>query len=295
MNILLGISGGIAAYKTPELVRALQKQGETIRCAITPTAASFVSPLVLETLTRCAVMQSASVHSGSIDHIAYADWADLMIIAPATAETLARCAGGHANEPVSLSFLAAAAPKIIFPAMNVNMWRNSATQRNVATLRKDDVTVIDPASGELACGWTGEGRLPDIDDILAVVTEQASVEQVLSGKRLLVTAGPTREFIDPVRFLGNPSTGRMGFAIALEAAKMGAEVILVAGPTELPTPAGVHRVNVVSAAEMLQAVDAEFDNQTIDIFIAAAAVADFTPETPRTEKTKKLLQIRCYP
>lgn len=286
-RLLLGISGGIAAYKTPDLVRRLQRAGWQVGVALSPTAARFVSPLALRTVADFLVMDDIfEIESAGVGHIDLADWADLMVIAPATAQMLARLATGQADEPVSLSFLATRAAKVVFPAMNVNMWQAPAVRRNVERLRADGVEVVDPAVGELACGWIGAGRMPDVDEIVRHLASRRAPRD-LEGLHVLVTAGPTREFIDPVRFLSNPSTGRMGFAVAARAADRGAQVTLVAGPVDLPTPSGVTRLDVVSAAEMREAVRQACGASKPDVLIATAAVADWTPAVVESRKEKK--------
>lgn len=291
MNILLCISGGIAAYKTPELVRELQRAGHHVGAALTPSARHFVAPLVLKTLCDGNVLEDVfTAESEGIGHIDAADWAELVVVAPATANTIAKLATGLADDPVSIGFLAATCPKLVFPAMNVNMWRNPATVRNVQRLRDDGIVVIDPAEGELACGWVGPGRLPELSTIVEHVNrldEGKTNVQAMAGRRVLITAGPTREFIDPVRYLSNPSTGKMGFALAAAAKSAGASVTVVAGPSNLTTPAGVARVDVVSAEDMAAAVEAQLVAGHCDVFIAAAAVADYTPKHPESKKHKK--------
>lgn len=295
MRILLGISGGIAAYKTPELVRLLQKRGHSVAAALTPAAQQFVSPTVLRTLCDHSVMTDIFAgEPGAVEHIELADWAEVMVVAPATAQTLARLASGAADEPVSLSFLATRARKLVCPAMNVNMWQAAPVQRNVAQLRADGAVVLEPEAGELACGWVGAGRLPELETIAAAV-ESLRPDGPWRGRRVLITAGPTREFIDPARFLSNPSTGKMGFALAEAAAALGAEVVLVAGPTSLPTPHGVQRVDVISAADMLAACIQACEQKVPDVVIGAAAVADFTPAEPCRHKRKKDQMLDALP
>lgn len=288
MKVLLGITGGIAAYKAPDLLRRLQKSGCQVGVAMSPSAERFVSSLALRTLADHVVMEDIfAVESENIGHIDLADWADVMAIAPATAQTLARLSLGMADEPVSLSYLATTAPTVVFPAMNVNMWRARPTRRNVETLRGDGVTVVDPGSGELACGWKGAGRLPDLDEIVDAVWAVGQQPKDLAGRRILITAGPTREPLDPVRFLSNPSSGRMGFALARAARRRGADVVLVAGPSELTTPWGVERVDVETAVEMRDAVFATCREQVPDILMGTAAVSDYRPAQPAAQKHKK--------
>jgi phosphopantothenoylcysteine decarboxylase/phosphopantothenate--cysteine ligase len=287
-KLLLGISGGIAAYKTPDLVRRLQRAGWQVGVAMSPAATKFVSPLALRTVADFLVMDDIfEVESTGVGHIDLADWADLMLVAPATAQMLARLAGGHADEPVSLSFLATRAAKLVFPAMNVNMWQSAAVQRNVERLRADGCEVVDPASGELACGWIGAGRMPDVDDIVRAASAYR-LPRDLAGRHVLITAGPTREYLDPVRFLSNPSTGRMGFALAARAADRGARVTLVAGPVELATPPNVQRIDTVSARDMHMAVQETLRRDPADVLIATAAVADWTPAETALQKQKKM-------
>jgi phosphopantothenoylcysteine decarboxylase/phosphopantothenate--cysteine ligase len=285
-RVLLAVTGGIAAYKAPELVRALTRAGCVVRCAMTPAAREFVTPLVLQTLTgeRVATELFDLTQESEIGHIALADWAELLIVAPATANTLAKLAHGLADDPVSTLALATRAPILVAPAMNVNMWRHAATQRNLEILRTRGVACIGPDSGDLACGWDGEGRMSDP----AVIAEAAALAfgtEGLAGEVVLVTAGGTREPMDAVRYLGNRSSGKMGFAIAREAARRGAEVILVSGPSRVETPPGVRRVDVESALEMHDAVFAELERATI--VIKSAAVADFRPAEVSQRKIKK--------
>lgn len=285
-RILVGVTGGIAAYKVPELVRALRRAGHAVRCVMTPAAGAFVTPLVLQTLTGEAVRSQLldPGEEGQIDHIALADWAELYVVAPATAHTLARLAQGLADDLVTCVALATRAPLLLAPAMNVNMWDHPATRANVALLRERGVRLVGPEAGELACGWEGEGRMADPATI-AGAAELALGSRTLAGERVLVTAGGTRERVDAVRFLGNRSSGKMGFAVAAEAAGRGAEVVLVAGPCALPTPIGVRRVDVESAHEMREAVLRELPEASI--VVKAAAVADFRPAAPAERKLKK--------
>jgi phosphopantothenoylcysteine decarboxylase/phosphopantothenate--cysteine ligase len=285
-RILVGVTGGIAAYKAPELVRALRRAGHAVRCVMTPAAAQFVAPLVLQTLSGEPVRTDLfdPTQEGEIGHVALADWAELYVVAPATAHTLAKLAHGLADESVSAVALATRAPLLLAPAMNVNMWRHPATQQNLAALRERGARLVGPEVGELACGWEGEGRMAEP----AAIAEAAALAlgpKGLRGEVVLVTAGGTRERVDAVRYLGNRSSGKMGFAVASEAARRGAEVVLVAAPTALPTPAGVRRVEVESALEMREAVSAELSRASI--VVKAAAVADFRPAAPAERKLKK--------
>lgn len=284
--MLIAVCGGIAAYKVPELVRILQRAGHAVRCALTPEAARFVSPLVLQSLTGRTVRRDLfdPGEEGEIDHIGLADWADLVIVAPATAHTLARMAHGLADDLVGAVLLATRAPVLAAPAMNVNMWGHPATLANVALLRERGVRFAGPGSGALACGWEGEGRMLDPAEV-AAEAELLLQPPSLAGRVVLVTAGGTREPVDAVRFLGNRSSGKMGFAVAAEAARRGAEVVLVAAPTALATPPGVRRVDVTTALEMQSAVRAELPRAAV--VVKAAAVADFRPSQAEAGKIKK--------
>ena len=289
-RILVAVSAGIAAYKIPELVRALVQAGHEVRCVLTPDAARFVSPLVLETLTSHPAGSDLFAGPGSgsapreIDHIALADWAELVILAPATANVLARMTAGMADDLVTAILLATRAPVLVAPAMNVNMWQHPATQSNFETLKARGVLSVGPETGDLACGWQGEGRMAEPETIAAAAGLALGTE-ALRGEVVLVTAGGTTEPIDTVRAITNRSSGRMGFAIAAEAARRGAEVLLVAGASALPTPAGVMRVDVGSALEMRDAVLAELPRATV--VVKAAAVADFRPAHVQQRKIKK--------
>ncbi|MEZ4279303.1 MAG: bifunctional phosphopantothenoylcysteine decarboxylase/phosphopantothenate--cysteine ligase CoaBC [Myxococcota bacterium] len=285
-RILLAITGGIAAYKAPELLRALRKAGHEVRCALTPEAERFVSPLVLQSLSGRSVRRDLfdAGEEGEIDHIGLADWAELVLVAPATANLMAKMAHGLADDLVSTVLLATRAPLLLAPAMNVNMWSHPATQTNLAILRSRGVDFVGPEAGELACGWEGLGRMSEPATIFAAA-EARLTPKSLAGERVLVTAGGTAEPIDRVRTITNRSSGKMGFAIAAEAARRGAEVVLVAGATSLPTPFGVRRIDVGSALAMRDAVLAEFE--AASIVIKAAAVADFRPQTAADRKLKK--------
>lgn len=285
-RILLAISGGIAAYKAPELVRALKRAGHDVRCALTPEAARFVSPLSLQAVSGATVRRDLfdAGEEGEIDHIALADWADLILVAPATANLLAKMANGLADDLVTAVLLATRSKVLVAPAMNVNMWSHPATEANVALLRTRGVAFVGPDSGELACGWEGLGRMSEPAVLVEAVATQL-VSPTLAGQRVLVTAGGTAEPIDAVRSVTNRSSGKMGFAIAAEAARRGAEVTVVAGLTSLATPFGVRRIDAPSALEMRDAVLAEFEAS--DIIIKAAAVADFRPVHTSDRKIKK--------
>jgi phosphopantothenoylcysteine decarboxylase/phosphopantothenate--cysteine ligase len=285
-RILVAVTGGIAAYKVPELVRALRKAGHSVRCAMTEAATRFVAPLVLQTLTGETVRQSLFDPSeeGEIDHIRLADWADLVLVAPATANVLAKMCHGVTDDLVTALLLATRAPVLVAPAMNVNMWDHPATRSNTEILRSRGVRFVGPEPGELACGWEGLGRMSEPVDIAAAAALVLG-SRGLEGERVLVTAGGTAEPIDAVRSLTNRSSGKMGFAVAAEAARRGAEVCLIAGVTALPAPAGVRRLDVETALEMRQAVLDELPAATV--VIKAAAVADFRPAVRETQKIKK--------
>jgi phosphopantothenoylcysteine decarboxylase/phosphopantothenate--cysteine ligase len=285
-RVLLAVSGGIAAYKIPELVRQLRGAGHEVRCVLTRAALEFVSPLTLQTLSQQAVRTELFDPSeeGQIDHIALADWAEAAVVAPATANLLAKMAAGIADDLVTTLLLATRAPVLVAPAMNVNMWRHAATRANVAALRDRGVRLVGPESGPLACGHEGEGRMAEPEAIKAAV-ELLLGRPTLVGERVLVTAGGTREPIDAVRAITNRSSGKMGFAVAAEAALRGADVTLIAGPSGLPTPPGVRRVDVETALEMRDAVHAEFGSVTVAVM--AAAVGDFRPAEPSARKIKK--------
>jgi phosphopantothenoylcysteine decarboxylase/phosphopantothenate--cysteine ligase len=285
-RILLVVTGGIAAYKIPELVRALARAGHSVRCAMTSEAQRFVSPMVLQTLTGEPVRSDLFDPSqeGEIDHIRLADWADLVLVAPATANILAKMCHGVTDDLVTALLLATRAPILVAPAMNVNMWEHPATQANVELLHARGVRFVGPEPGELACGWEGLGRMTEPVAIAAEV-ELVLGPGSLARERVIVTAGGTAEPIDAVRSITNRSSGKMGFAVAAEAARRGADVCLVAGVTSLATPAGVRRIDVGSAAEMRDAVLGEFD--AASIVVKAAAVADFRPAVQSERKIKK--------
>jgi phosphopantothenoylcysteine decarboxylase/phosphopantothenate--cysteine ligase len=288
--VLVAASAGIAAYKVPELVREFVRAGDVVRCIATPDATRFVSPLVLETLSGAPVgvrlfePEGSGVASGQIDHIELADWPELVVVAPATADLLARMAAGMANDFVTAVLLATRAPVLVAPAMNVNMWQHAATQANVALLRERGTRFVGPAEGDLACGWTGPGRMSEPAEIAGAARLLLGTD-ALAGTTVLVTAGGTSEPIDSVRSITNRSSGRMGFAIAAEAAARGAEVVLVAGQTALATPPGVRRIDVGTALEMRAAVLA--DLPAADVVVKAAAVADFRPAEAASRKIKK--------
>ena len=285
-RVLLAIGGGIAAYKAPELVRVLRRAGHSVRCVTTANAEHFVAPLVLQTLTGQPVRRDLfdPAQEGEIDHIRLADWAELVIVAPATANLLARMAHGLADDLVGTLLLATRAPVLVAPAMNVHMWEHPATRANLEVLAGRGVERVGPEVGELACGWEGEGRMADPASI-AACAERCLGPGSLRGERVLVNAGGTREPIDPVRVLTNRSSGKMGFAVAAEAARRGADVVLVAAPTPLPTPPGVRRIDVETALQMRDAVLAELPGAGIAVL--SAAVSDFRARSPAARKLKK--------
>ncbi|WP_454828360.1 bifunctional phosphopantothenoylcysteine decarboxylase/phosphopantothenate--cysteine ligase CoaBC [Pseudoxanthomonas wuyuanensis] len=288
-RILLCVGGGIAAYKSLELVRRLQDAGAQVQVAMTAGAQQFVTPLSFQALsghpTRTTLWDSAAEQA--MGHLELARWADRILIAPATADLLARLAHGFADDLVTTLCLASNAPIAVAPAMNHRMWGHPATQANLAVLCGRGVQVIGPDDGPLAEGECGPGRLSGPGAIVAALAAGAdsqAADGALAGLKVVVSAGPTYEDLDPVRYLGNRSSGKMGFAVAASAARRGAEVVLVSGPVNLPTPAGVKRVDVRSAAQMREAVFAAFP---ADIYIGAAAVADYTPRLPAANKIKK--------
>lgn len=288
-KVLLAVCGGVAAYKACEVLRALQKAGCEVRVAMTPAAERFVGAATFEALTRRPVCDDLFGNpETAIPHIDYAEWADLALVVPATANVMAKMAAGIADDSLTATLLACACPVLIAPGMNVHMWRNPATQANVRALTDRGARFVLPVEGRLACGDVGAGKLAGVEDIaraaLDILSEDAP-EQDLVAVRLLVTAGPTHEAIDPVRYIANASTGKMGYAIARAAARRGAEVALVSGPTSLPCPEGVRRVDVVSAAQMHAAALEAF--QDCDAAVCTAAVADYTPARPADHKLKK--------
>lgn len=273
----LGVSGGIGAYKAVEIARLLQKRGHDVRAVMTRTACRFVGPLTFEAITRHPVIttQFAPGMNADIEHIALASSLDLLLVAPATANVIGKFANGIADDFLSALYLAVRAPVLMAPAMNTNMWEHPAVRANVARLETRGVRFVDPGSGYLACGWVGTGRLAEPDEVATAVDGVLAPKGVLAGTRFMVTAGPTLEDLDPVRFIGNRSSGRMGFAVASEAHARGARVTLVAGPTTLEPPTVTEVIRVRSAAEMHAAVLAQADRA--DVVVMAAAVADYTP------------------
>jgi phosphopantothenoylcysteine decarboxylase/phosphopantothenate--cysteine ligase len=291
-RILLGVSGGIAAYKIPELVRLFKKAGAHVKVVMTPDASRFVTPLTLGTLSENEVLTEIfpENESGSwTKHVSLGLWADLFIVAPATAQTITKLAAGSCDSMLTAVGLTARCPILVCPAMDHDMYIHPATERNMDTLRQNGAIVMDAEHGSLASGLIGQGRLPEPTSIFEKATELikaalASKSGPLAGKKVLVTAGPTREAIDPVRFITNHSTGTMGYEIARSAGRRGADVVLVSGPTSLATPDLVRRIDVVSTHDMHEAVQQHAD---ADIVIMVAAVADFTPTKTSTSKIKK--------
>ncbi|MCI7576297.1 MAG: bifunctional phosphopantothenoylcysteine decarboxylase/phosphopantothenate--cysteine ligase CoaBC [Bacteroidales bacterium] len=284
-HILIGITGGIAAYKIPELIRLLRKEGAEVRVTATAHALEFVTPLTLQTVSDNKVYTDMfSLHNEhTTEHISLPEWADLMIVAPCTANTLGKLANGIADDALSTAFIATKKPVLIVPAMNCNMYGHPATQHNLQTLRTwEHIHILDCAEGDLACGTQGKGRMQEVAAILNAA-DSILEEKTLLGKRILITAGPTQEQIDPVRFISNYSSGKMGYALARICQKKGAEVILISGPTEQKFDG--QTIRTTSAEEMYKACVEEF--QKADITILCAAVADFTPETKADQKIKR--------
>lgn len=285
-SIVLAVSGGVAAYKSVELLRLFQKAGADVKVVMTANAEHFVGSMTFEAISGHPVFRG--MYDGNSDaemrHIRWAEEADAVVIAPATANIIGKLANGIADDALTTFMLAVTAPKIICPAMNTHMYENRAVQRNLDVLEGDGYIIVDPGEGELACGAVGAGRLPEPAYIFDRVSN-VFFPKDFNGKKVLVTAGPTREFIDPVRFVSNPSSGKMGYAVAKAAADRGADVTLVSGPTALQTPFGVQRVDVVTAAEMSEAVFTRMDEA--DIIVKVAAVADYAPVEKSDHKIKK--------
>jgi phosphopantothenoylcysteine decarboxylase / phosphopantothenate---cysteine ligase len=287
-QVLLGVTGGIAAYKAPDLVRRLREQGAEVRVVLTRSAARFVTPMTFQAVSghpaRSGLWDEAA--EAAMGHIELARWAGLVLIAPATADCVARLAGGMADDLLTTVCLATEAPIVIVPAMNRVMWAKPATQDNLRRLATRGMTMLGPEVGDQACGETGEGRMLEPREIVAALTAAPGVAaEILADRKVLVTAGPTREALDPVRYLTNRSSGKMGYAVAAAAARAGADTILISGPVSLPVPAGVRAVQVETAAQMREAVQAELPGTAL--FIAAAAVADYRPAHPAPHKLKK--------
>ena len=286
-TVVLGVTGGIAAYKIASLASMLVKQHADVQVIMTENATNFITPTTFETLTgnKCLVDTFDRNFQFQVEHVALAKRADIFMIAPATANVIAKVAHGLADDMLTTTFLACKKPKYIVPAMNTQMYENPITQDNLDICRRYGMHVVEPASGYLASGDTGAGKMPEPELLMEYIMQELAFEKDMAGKKVLVTAGPTREAIDPVRYITNHSTGKMGYAIAQAAARRGAEVILVSGPVNLKAPLGVKLVPVTSAGEMFQAVTEASSSQ--DVIIKAAAVADYRPKYVGTEKTKK--------
>ena len=292
MRVTVGVSGGIAAYKAAELVRALQRQSLEVHVVMTAAAQKFVQPLTFAALTGHKVITSLweewdaeEAEQNGIDHIAEAQWADALVVAPATANILAKFAHGLADDFLSTMFLATTVPVLVAPAMNVNMWNHPATQANLEILRQRGVAIVDPGTGDLACGMDGAGRMAEPDTIAEAVLKTLGRRHDLRGEVVLVTAGGTREALDPVRFIGNRSSGKMGFALAEAARSRGAKVILVSGPSALHAPPHCELVRITTADEMRNAVLERMNEATL--VIKAAAVADYRPVAVSAQKLKR--------
>jgi phosphopantothenoylcysteine decarboxylase/phosphopantothenate--cysteine ligase len=285
-TVVLCVGGGIAAYKACEVARLVVKGRGTVRVAMTPRALRFVAPLTFQAISGAPVLVDLLDPASDLayGHLALARMADLVVVAPATADLLARIRAGMADDAVTTTVLAATCPLLVAPAMNTRMWRSAVTQENVAALRARGVHVVGPGAGELADGDVGEGRLAEPEEI-ALAASRLLGNLDLAGRKVLVTAGPTREPIDPVRFISNPSSGKMGYALASVAARRGADVVLVSGPTQLPDPQGVKAIRVETAEQMARAVELELPG--IDLFVGAAAVSDYRPAAASPRKIKK--------
>ncbi|HEX5792935.1 MAG TPA: bifunctional phosphopantothenoylcysteine decarboxylase/phosphopantothenate--cysteine ligase CoaBC, partial [Rheinheimera sp.] len=286
-RILLGISGGIAAYKSADLVRRLKERGADVRVILTDAAQHFITPLTLQALSGNPVSTSLldPAAEAAMGHIELAKWADIVLVAPASADVIARIAHGLANDLLTTCILATSAPVAVAPAMNQQMYKNIATQQNLATLKSYNFYICGPGIGDQACGDTGAGRMLEPFELVSAVEEHVLAEQKLNNIKITITAGPTREAIDPVRYISNHSSGKMGFALAAAAAAMGADVTLISGPVQLATPAGVNRIDVTTAQQMHEAALAQAVQS--DIFIGCAAVADYRVAHIAGEKMKK--------
>jgi len=283
VKVTLGVTGCIGAYKSAVVLRLLQKEGFEVLPVMTRAAQQFITPLTLEKLSGHKVVSDLfSDHTVQIEHIALARQSDMLVVAPATANILAKFAQGIADDFLSTLYLSTTTPVIIAPAMNVEMWHHPATQENLETLRQRGTVIVEPGSGYLACGEEGEGRLAEPERILEAVLNTFTRKKSLLKKRVLITAGPTIEALDPVRFISNRSSGKMGYALAREAHLRGAQVVLISGPTHLEPPEGVKLVGVRSASEMAKAVFHHFPDS--DVVVMAAAVSDFTPAGVSSEK-----------
>ncbi|MEO7175702.1 MAG: bifunctional phosphopantothenoylcysteine decarboxylase/phosphopantothenate--cysteine ligase CoaBC [Saprospiraceae bacterium] len=285
-KILLGITGSIAAYKAATLTRLLVKAGAEVKVLMSPAASTFITPLTLATLSKNPVLTEISSEAAWNNHVELGLWADMMLIAPATANTMAKMAHGICDDIISAVYLSARCPVWVAPAMDLDMWQHPSTQRNIAAIQKDGVHLIDPANGELASGLTGIGRMAEPESIIELLNLHLAGTQNFSGKKVIVTAGPTYEPIDPVRFIGNYSSGKMGFALAKAFADQGAQVQLITGPThEIANHPNISIQHIHTAEEMLHAVQVEFDNADLAVF--CAAVADYRPKEVQVQKIKK--------
>ena len=286
-NVVLGITGGIAAYKAAQLTSDLIKKGYSVDVIMTKNACEFITPLTLETLSkhRVSVDTFDRNHPIEVEHISLAKKADVFVIAPATANVIAKVANGLADDMLTTTFLAAKCPKILVPAMNTGMLENPITQDNLKKCMDYGMSIVESESGMLACGDVGKGRFPELSKIIDAIDNALVEEKYLSGKKVVVSAGPTQEAIDPVRFISNHSSGKMGYCLAREAVKLGAEVVLVHGKTALKCPDQVKEIPIVSAADMAEAVKSEAKDA--DVVIMSAAVADYTPVTTYDQKVKK--------
>ena len=286
-KIVLGVTGSIAAYKAAILVRLLVREGAEVQVLMTPLAKQFITPLTMATLSRRPILvEFFNPENGQWNsHVSLGEWADAMVVAPATANTMAKMATGVADNLLLTTYLSARCPVFVAPAMDLDMYAHDATQRNMEVLRQRGVRFVAPGEGELASGLVGKGRMAEPEEIVTSLAQFFASTQTLAGKRVLVTAGPTVEPIDPVRYISNRSTGKMGYALAAELADRGAEVVLVSGPTALATPHGVRRIDVQTAAEMCREAQREFG--ACDAAVMCAAVADYTPSVVANEKVKK--------
>lgn len=286
-RVVLGVTGSIAAYKIANLASALVKLRADVHVIMTKNATSFINPITFETLTKnkCIVETFDRNFVHEVEHVSLADSADIMMIAPASANIIAKMANGIADDMLSTTYLAMRCPVIVAPAMNVNMYNNPIVQDNIEKLKKYNNIVIEPNEGYLACGYTGKGKMPEPEELLSYIIKEIGFEKDLIGKKILITAGPTREAIDPVRFITNHSTGKMGYAIAEMAMLRGADVTLVSGPVNIKKPGFVKSINVVSARDMFEAVKSNYED--MDVIIKTAAVADYTPLDKKDEKIKK--------
>ncbi|MBR1573099.1 MAG: bifunctional phosphopantothenoylcysteine decarboxylase/phosphopantothenate--cysteine ligase CoaBC [Lachnospiraceae bacterium] len=285
--VVLGVTGSIAAYKIASLASALKKLGADVEVIMTANACNFINPITFETLTghKCLVDTFDRNFEFNVEHVSIAKKADVFMVAPASANVIGKIANGICDDMLTTTFMACRCPKIISPAMNTAMYENAILQDNLAKLESYGMNVIKPASGYLACGDVGAGKMPEPEVLLEYILQEVQYDHDMVGKRVLITAGPTREAIDPVRFISNHSTGKMGYAIARVASRRGAEVTLISGPTNLNKPLGVRVIDVTSAGEMYDAVVANYKDA--DIIIKSAAVADYTPTTVADQKMKK--------